>query len=231
MIRYGIPIYSQVKHAQDAIAALLNGTVIPDEIVIIDNSEKDLVDQALFLPFEFYKRTHITTLVRDKNILSGAWNDFMRLANNDDYMIVANDDVAVHKNTIEELIRAADNNPKVAMFSGNIHDGNSYSFFLLRKWAYDIVGPFDERFTPAYYEDNDYDYRLQKIHRLQRIHVENVNYDHIVSATVKAMNHAQQMEHNRNFIKNGRYYEGKWGGMPGKEKYMAPFAGIDFSDL
>jgi GT2 family glycosyltransferase len=227
MIKYGIPIYSQVKDAERAIEALMRGTVVPDEIVIIDNSEKDLVARTMLS----LKGAPIRYIRRDKNILSGAWNDFMHLGTDSDYMIMANDDLTVHENTLEELIRAADNNLDIAMFNGSIHAGNSYSFYLLRKWAYDMVGPFDEKFIPAYYEDNDYDYRLCKIHGLKRIHVETVTFDHVKSATTKNMNTAQQQQHHINFRRNQRYYVSKWGGMPGNEKYLVAFAGVDLSDI
>ncbi len=232
MIRYGIPIYSQVRHAQHAIDALLAGTIVPDEIVIIDNSEQNIVMQQLLVPIQTQtKKAKLTHINREQNILSGAWNDFMRLGNDNDYMIMANDDLTVHENTIEELIRAADNNPDIAMLNGSIHAGNSYSFFLLRTWAYNQVGAFDERFVPAYFEDNDYDYRLRIIPGLRREHRETVLLNHVVSATTKGMNAAEQHRHHIRFRRNAQYYVSKWGGMPGYEKYLTPFAGIDLSDI
>jgi len=229
MIRYGIPIYSQVNDAQAAVDAILESSIIPDEIVIIDNSEKNLVVSQFLIPIT--DKTKFTFINRTKNILSGAWNDFMQRGHDNDIMIIANDDVKPHKHSIEALITAAFDNPEVAMLNGSGHSGNSYSFFLLHPWAYKIVGPFDEGFIPAYYEDNDYDWRLRHIHKLIRLEVSNATFDHVGSATFKAMTAQQQQNHHIRMVRNKQRYLAKWGGLPEHERYYTEFAGIDLSDL
>lgn len=232
-VYYGIPTYSQFARAEEAVHAVLAGTIVPNQVVIIDNSETGAGFTALKHLPEQYANVHI--LPRTKNILSGAWNDLMQLWP-DDYVIIANDDVKPYPHTIEAFITAAINRPEVAMWNGNSDQtrgvgGNSYSLFLLRQWAYKKVGPFDERFVPAYFEDNDFDYRLIKLAGLIREEVKAATFDHAISSTVRNMTPAQQELQHIAFRKNQRYYISKWGDVPHKERYKIPFAGIDLSDL
>lgn len=226
-VYYGIPTYTQFGHAEEAVRAVLAGSVVPDQIVIIDNSETGAAYTAL-KHLTAYNNVHI--LPRAENILSGAWNDLMTLWP-DDYIIIANDDVKPHKHSIEALIGAAMARPDVAMWNGSGHSGNSYSFFLLRKWAYQQVGPFDERFKPAYFEDNDYDYRLRILAGLIREEVPNATFDHVGSATVRSMDAQGRAKSHILFNKVQRYYISKWGGTPSNERYKVAFNGLDLSDL
>jgi len=229
MIVYGIPTYapSQALYIRDhVLPALYAGTVVPDRIVIVDNANGQ--SAALLAGIEtIYPNVEI--IVRKENILSGAWNDIMRLGA--EYTIIANDDVIPDPHSIEALVGAAILEPDVAMWNGSGHSGNSYSFFLLTQWAYAQVGPFDEGFKPAYFEDNDFDYRLIHIHLLTRREVPLATFQHVGSATVKSMTPTQQNEQHLLFRKNRRRYVLKWGGEPAHETYKVEFAGIDFSDL
>lgn len=86
----------------------------------------------------------------------------------------------------------------------------------------DTIGYFDEQFYPGYYEDNDYGYRLQ----LAGIHNDGVHELPKVSLDVHNQGNALTMRSgivNVKFYRNQEYYQNKWGGLPGKEVYTAPF--------
>lgn len=229
-VLYGVPTYSQFDDCRRAVERIINtSTLVPDTIVIIDNSETGAVFYALGDLTEKYADVRIYQ--RDENILAGAWNDIMRMSA--DYTIIANDDVFPHAGSIEALVNAARSNPEVAMWNGSGHSGNSYSFYLLQHWAYKLVGPFDEAFIPAYFEDNDYDWRI-KCAGLIREEVPEATFDHIGSATMKNMNDARVVHHHKRFKENRRYFITKWGGEPGKEKFKIPrerLVYVDISDL
>lgn len=227
-VYYGIPTYNQFSHAAAAVESVLSGSMIPDQIVIIDNSETGAACLALGDLSKQYANVHI--IPRKKNILSGAWNDLMDLWH-DDYVIIANDDVKPHKHSVEALVTAAINRPDVAMWNGSGHSGNSYSYFLLRQWAFKQVGRFDERFKPAYHEDNDYDYRLRILAGLIREEVSAATFDHVGSATTNGLDGAERNRRHMLFRKGQLFYIDKWGGMPGKERYVKEFNGLDLSDL
>jgi len=229
MIIYGIPTYAPTQAVyikEHVLPALYASTVIPDRIVIVDNANGQ---SAVILGDIKKEYPAVEIIVREENILSGAWNDIMRLGA--EYTIIANDDVLPDPQSIEALVNAVKNEPDVAMWNGSGHSGNSYSFFLLTQWAYAQVGPFDEGFKPAYFEDNDFDYRLVVLLHLTRREVPTATFRHVGSATVKSMTTAQQAQQHVLFRKNRRRYVLKWGGEPAHETYKQAFAGIDFSDL
>lgn len=94
---------------------------------------------------------------------------------------------------------------------------NAWCLFLLTKEVFDRVGPFDERFYPAYYEDNDYHYRMKLL---------NVIYRHEKLFGVSVFRGSQTIARDPGLIKHSKceaYYVEKWGGLPGKETYKTPF--------
>lgn len=222
-VYYGIPTYTQWNRARDAILTIMaTSSIKPDEFVIIDNSENGSAVTALKSLTDMYANVHI--IPRTKNILAGAWNDIMELYC-DDYIIIANDDVIPHKDSIGSLIATAKNNPDAAIINGSASSGNSYSLFLLRKWAYAKIGKFDEMLIPAYFEDNDYDYR-RALAGLERITDPNATFSHYGSATMKSLDPVKLSKHHIRFGNNRDYYIRKWGGEPGNERFKTPFQEI-----
>lgn len=231
MLVYGIPTYTEFDYCRRAVEGIIkNSSLVPDKVLIVDNSETGAAAQALTdLTQKYNGRVHI--IIRRENILSGAWNDIMQHANKD-YVIIANDDVFPHPHSIAALVNAAIARPDIAMWNGSGHSGNSYSFFLLRQFAYHIVGAFDEAFRPAYFEDNDFDWRL-KCAGLIREEVPECTFDHVGSATMNGMDDARKIMHHKSFVDNRRHYQRKWGGYTGKEKFTVPFANpvpLDLAD-
>ena len=90
--------------------------------------------------------------------------------------------------------------------------------FLLSNKVHKIVGDFDERFFPAYYEDNDYHQRL----KLDLFKVEQHEF-----MNPEIYRNSMTIEKNRSlnsrFEINKQYYIEKWGGVPGEEKFSIPF--------
>jgi GT2 family glycosyltransferase len=79
------------------------------------------------------------------------------------------------------------------------------------------VGRFDENIYPAYYEDDDYSYRL-KLAGLPHFPTNDLKpLNYINSGSIKrdaSLNLRQE--------KNKQYYIEKWGGMPGQETFTVP---------
>lgn len=222
MITYCIPTYNRQDLLVTAINAAISGTIAPDKFIIVDNSALGKARNSIF-GTEFQKSVTIDIIEAEENLgCSITWNMFMR--DNEDYIIIANDDVAVHKDTILSLVSAATNNPDKPMFTGSGHSGNSFSLFLLRKWAWELLGEFDEQFKPAYFEDNDWHYRL-KLLGLDFISLNEATFDHVGSGTLRALTGRQLEVHHKKFARNQDYYKAKWGDIPGKEIFTIPFNG------
>ena len=72
------------------------------------------------------------------------------------------------------------------------------------------IGYFDENFSPAYYEDIDFDRRCRLAGMSIHIHQE-VLVDHERSATSRAMPKETRMQLDLDFKENKNYFERKWG--------------------
>jgi len=105
----------------------------------------------------------------------------------------------------------------------------NFSAFMLSKQCWDEVGEFDEVFAPAYFEDNDYHYRMT-LSNLAAICVPMALFYHYGSATQKEANeNGQPMMTNDKFEGNRQKYIQKWGGLPGQELFTFPYDNEEIS--
>lgn len=97
-----------------------------------------------------------------------------------------------------------------------------YSCFVISLAVYRDIGKFDENFQPAYFEDDDYDYRL-KIHNYRSCSLSGVNMHHAGSQTQYGNGRGNPVVTPSQFAKNRSYYVEKWGGRPGHETRKLAF--------
>lgn len=175
--------------------------------------------------------------------VSGGWNSGIRQAigNYMDYLFVINDDIVMQSNSMRHMLWGMYNHDLITAF--NTRDENydypglndparhidspDYSCFVIRPLEFTSrFGYFDENFAPAYFEDNDMAYRIKLAGGSD------------VKCTAAPMFHAGSVTQNWNgnlvvthemFRKNRAYYEQKWGGAPGEEKFSTPFNDPDLT--
>jgi thiol-disulfide isomerase/thioredoxin len=86
------------------------------------------------------------------------------------------------------------------------------------KPIFEKVGDFDENLYPAYFEDNDYLYRMK---------LANIMVEKSMKLVPLVMRHSSSINKdpklNKDFIKNKNYFVDKWGGEPNREKFKKPF--------
>ncbi len=82
-------------------------------------------------------------------------------------------------------------------------------------------GLFDQKFYPAYFEDNDFHYRL-KLVGMRAVKINIALYYHYGSRTTKE-NEEVGIVSNTFYLTNQQRYIEKWGDKPGKEKFKIPF--------
>lgn len=128
-----------------------------------------------------------------------------------DHSLVLNDDVQTGLNAYRVGSLLHDFNPG---FARSVKD---WSTFLISKPHYKKIGRFDENFR-AYYEDNDYEYRM-----------------HLQCIKIKRWAEMEPMVYRSNSTKeklpavqewayaSREYYVKKWGGLPRHEKFKTPF--------
>lgn len=178
--------------------------------------------------------------------VSGAWNDGINQAFDDhcNYVLVINDDVVLSPFTIDSQIKVLnekfedgivltsgwhtlppDNNDAYSMSeypempdSSHWPPGADFACFMISPRCWHEVGEFDEKFYPAYFEDNDYHRRIL-MSGYKAITVVKAPYYHYGSRTQNSIN----VVNSEQFLKNKEYYVSKWGGEPGAEIYSIPF--------
>lgn len=185
---------------------------------------------------------------RNNRGVAAAWNEGINSAwdKNCDYVLVINDDVVLSQWTIDNQIKALElqeskdaglvlttgwattppdpSNPASMREYGDPPaeaawvPGADFACFMINKICWETVGPFDQKFHPAYFEDNDYHRRILLSNLTARI-VPQAPYYHYGSQTQKNSNVVQSEQ----FEKNKQYYHDKWGGLPGAEIYATPF--------
>lgn len=97
----------------------------------------------------------------------------------------------------------------------------NFSAFSVTPRCWEEVGEFDELFEPAYFEDNDFHYRM-KLANIKSIVYPPALFYHFGSRT---QNEALDMPivSTPMFENNRAFYVKKWGGVPGEEKFTMPY--------
>jgi GT2 family glycosyltransferase len=156
--------------------------------------------------------------------VSGALNKGFRWALRDgcDYIVYAADDVIIKGDDIERLLTTLIEEDKwvVSLQLGGL------AFFAINPVVFDEVGYWDEGFYPAYFEDNDWYYRikLKDPNRYKEIPGQSV---HLESVTLKRMSPHEVEKHHINFRRNRDRYIAKWGGEPYHETFTVPWNGAE----
>lgn len=184
---------------------------------------------------------------KNKWTLSKAWNEGIRKAveRDSDYILIINDDIVLSPTTIDNMITFFDFHPEAVLvsafdmresmtaeevyddgWSGSFTDSHfdekpDFACFMVRPDTVEKIGWFDENFSPAYFEDNDYHRRI-------------VVLGHKAYSTTSALfyHYGSRTQYSDPYIPvvpstafevNRLYFESKWGGSPGKELYVTPF--------
>ena len=201
----GIPTINRADLLNDALAKYFEDFK-NTEIAICDNGNQDIITREK--KFMIYRP--------QQNLgVSGSWNMIMDYADkiSGTHVLMLNDDIYLGK-TEEQIIRM------IELFSHNDFYNSlmNWSAWVLSVKAWKKVGNFDENFFPAYFEDNDYCYRM----RLNEI--ERVNTDYLNPVIYR---NSQTIEKdpslNSRFMNNRQYYASKWGGLPNEETFKKPF--------
>lgn len=210
MIALAIPTLTRFDLLSECVASVLAGSVRPTRVLVIDNSGGRCppIDGAEIVPG------------RQPQSVARAWNDAAAQIGGD--VIIANDDIIFAPDTIQLLLEEAERSPQAGIVSPI--EGQRFSLFWLRYTAYTAVGPFDEQFCPAYFEDNDYHRRLTLAHWSSPIAPSAV--EHATSSTMRAIPQAErEATHHQQFRANRSRYIRKWGGLPHEEVYTTPYGG------
>lgn len=204
-------------------------------------SQYELAIKAIGSIYSKYPtQLHVIPQYELKLPLAEAWNHGFRLAEMCTHVLVINDDVVLNKRTIDTLVDRLKRDDDCIMATGvNFRDQTDpekiktlippdpsesehpdFSCFMMTPKAHKLIGEFDENFIPAYFEDNDYHYRI-KLSGNKAIATTGAPYYHYGSATQNGGD--APVVPGRAFEDNRDYYIKKWGGAPGHEQFARPF--------
>lgn len=222
---YGIPTLNAFDKLIMQTHAVLTGSTKPDKFIVVDNSVGQLRDtnrEQVESLFDAYDNFYIAMPTRNLGV-AASWNYIMQSTYENTAVIIANDDILPEPNAVEELYKAAVADEFKNVYYGNApENGNAFAFFLMPHSVYSTVGAFDENFYPAYFEDNDYKYRMD-LQGINLVHVSTANYTHAGSTTIKNYTPERYQKHHEEFRANAAYYRRKWGGMPGQETFFTAY--------
>lgn len=217
----------------------------PYRIVLVDNGSSDETcgEASKLVSHTFMHRRNESNLGTSKTWNWGVRDGFEK---NAEYVLVLNNDVLLHPECVDRLVdrfeRGTNGVGMVSAFDvrGEVStpvdvfgmaaavkeqveesDHPNFSAFMLNRTCWEAVGEFDETFYPAYFEDNDYHYRMQLAGLRGIVHPPAMFY-HFGSRTQNEAR-AAPIVAGAAFERNRSYYVEKWGGTPGEERYRSPF--------
>lgn len=197
----GVPILNR----PDLLLTMLRSIDVPvGRIVIIDNGDvvPDILDE------------NVRVIRPGHNLGVGAsWNLIVKTTPRAPWWVFANSDLEFVPG---DLARLAEHMVTV----GGLALLGTFSVAGISAEVFEKAGLFDENFAPAYYEDNDFDYRC----RLAGVPMAGLptGLRHHISSTLNSSPNYRR-QNTQTFAANGVYYHEKWGGPPMGEVYTTPF--------
>lgn len=212
----GIPTINRADLLKENLADLSKNFSDIDGMIIVDNG-----DQKISIPQNLKEKTELYRPGKNLGV-AASWNYIMRQAFVEecaDHVIILNDDIVMgyDRKYIEDRINEY---PGYYLMRGSFF----WSILIISKECYEAIGEFDEKFYPAYYEDDDYWYRIRlKFNDDIDNHYINLKSALKPSIERNSMTIKKDPNLNRQFNQNGKYFMEKWGGRPRKEKFKYPF--------
>ena len=190
----GVPSLWRYELLDRLIASALAGTRVPDEILVVDNGGK-------YEP----KDSRVRVIYSGENLgVAASWNCLLRAG----AWVISNDDVVFTRRTFEEMASALE--------AGTLFvNGLGWALFGQRPEVAEKIGFYDERFFPAYYEDDDYEVRLIDAGIATRVPVLSEPVEHVGWASSRKLEDGElrdPAEHQALYRKNCQVFMDKWGG-------------------
>jgi GT2 family glycosyltransferase len=201
----GIPTLNRFDLLQPALLFYF-GDFPNTKIYVVDNGKQNIELKI--------KHPNLKIITPENNLgVSASWNLLCeKIFEQNDYAVILNDDIYLGRRE-HELDNLLSNYKKDFYCSTQ-----DWCAFIMPKSTYKKIGDFDANFYPAYFEDNDYSYRMNLLN------MKTFKIPFLDPFLYKASMTLEKDPTIRNgYINNGRLYEEKWGGRPGQEKFKKPY--------
>lgn len=195
-----------------------------DRVILIDNTD----DMAIAA--EWRDRVHLTCADGRNRGVAASWNTGARcaFAEGASFVTVCSASMRFFRDGGEALCRVADFAAGHDQWLHGFESLNGWHLFTLGRATWDLVGEFDEAFFPAYFEDNDYIYRMRVAGILEPAGGDRSArlIPWVPTLTYECVGDAQAVKRcgiEVDLTELAAYYERKWGGPPGAEVFRTPF--------
>lgn len=209
----GIPTINRWDLLESSLDRYVFGDFRGIKIFIVDNGSQCIVDHVT----QHYPADTVSVLLPSENLgVAGSWNELCyRIFKEHDHALILNDDIYLGRTELDILQLLNDpSNTSTGFFKGLM----DWCAFIISKDTFAKVGDFDTGFFPAYYEDNDYAYRMELADIKQTA-------SKVLTPSVfnRSMTIKKSPELNNRFMDNRLRYQRKWAGLPGSEVFETPF--------
>lgn len=217
-----------VLNRGDLLLRMLRSIDYPINKIVIINNGNDLGIQAVLEQIEEESEYNLRIHNPGYNIgVASSWNWICK-KNPAEYWLLAGNDIQFTPGDLRKIDLFVSTYYDYVMYPANW----GHSLFAIRQSCFDGAGYFDQNFFPAYGEDQDHCYRI-KLAGLKWTDVPNVHAVHGEpplwgSSTVwsdPVLNRKCAITQQN----NAEYFRRKWGGEPGKEKFIHPYDNPDLS--
>lgn len=236
------------KPALDSVMPAVQG--IKCEILLVDNASTDETKTDAV----FYANHSSVAMKVHRNEQMWSFSKTVNFGANYfldkgfDYVLVLNNDIVLHADAITRLVERFEKGgvgmvtcldvtgecegkpEKLAPLSSKEKEvcletpHPCFSAFMFNKECWNTVGEFDELFAPAYYEDNDYHYRMELAGLLAVTYPPSMFFHYGSRTHMEALGRpmADSSNNHHSFIR-------KWGGNPKHEVYTHPYNNTAYS--
>jgi len=207
----GIPTLNRYDLLKPSLMLYLQRDFPTIDIFIMDNGKQGIVND--FPKVKFLEHPFIPNEVCDS--VACSWNVLCKaIFEKHENALILNDDIYLGSNTaqIEAIMNKKKNKGSLILPTPD------WCAFIISKKIYENIGNFDEQFTPAYYEDKDYEYRM-KLAGISIIRTPELN-PFVYNSSKTLEKNPLILEESK---KNKQRYINKWGGEPNQEKYKTPY--------
>jgi glycosyltransferase involved in cell wall biosynthesis/GT2 family glycosyltransferase len=216
----GVPTLNRYDLLGKLFASAEAGRLKPSTYLIVDNGGR-FREEALNMPgveAALARGAEIDVLSPECNLgVAASWNAILNRAGSEP-VAVANDDVELHADSLEVIARAlADGHDFVA--------AGGWCLFSQTVRCTELVGPYDENFWPAYYEDSDYERRLS-LAGIAPHYVPGPKHKQWATTDADSSGEIALAP-----AKSAEYFRRKWGGLPGEDLFAQPFNGVEHPPL
>ena len=198
-------------------------------MVVVDNSlSRDLSVRHALADLKSRFPAQLKVLKPKRNLgVAGSWNLLLdwvaaRWRGAEWRALISNNDIEFNPRAIAAIEKAMSSTHPPELLIGD----HGFAWFMLTRACVVKVGRFDERFYPAYFEDNDYHRRatLAGVRQARITKPRTQHGDATRGGSLTIHSDARLLRyHAKTFPRNGEYYVQKWGGYPGEEKFARPF--------